>query len=119
MHELAIADSIVRIAREHAGERRVTKVEVRVGHLRQVVPSSLSFGFELVARGTPVEGAELDLVDVPAAVICSSCGAETEQEQFPFHCGGCGALDVEVIRGEELLVEAVEVGEVIGCTARG
>jgi hydrogenase nickel incorporation protein HypA/HybF len=45
MHELAIAQSMFEIARRHAAGRRVAKVEVRVGHLRQVVPSSLTFAF--------------------------------------------------------------------------
>ena len=59
MHELAIADSIVRIACAHAGGRKVAKVELKVGHLRQVVPSALEFSFALVAEGTELEGAEL------------------------------------------------------------
>ncbi|MDQ3659257.1 MAG: hydrogenase maturation nickel metallochaperone HypA, partial [Actinomycetota bacterium] len=42
MHELAIADSIVQIAGRHANGRRVTKVQLKVGHLRQVVPSALA-----------------------------------------------------------------------------
>jgi Zn finger protein HypA/HybF involved in hydrogenase expression len=40
MHELAIAESVLEIACRHAAGRRVTKIELRVGHLRQVVPSS-------------------------------------------------------------------------------
>ena len=59
MHELSIAESVVQIAGRHANGRRVTKVCLKVGHLRQVVPSALAFSFELVAQGTSVEGAEL------------------------------------------------------------
>ena len=59
MHELSIADAIVRIACAHAGERRIESVEVKVGHLRQVVPDALAFAFSLVGRGTVAEGAEL------------------------------------------------------------
>ena len=51
MHELSIADAVVRIASRHAGGRRVAKVEVQVGHLRQVVPDALTFAFELVGAG--------------------------------------------------------------------
>jgi Zn finger protein HypA/HybF involved in hydrogenase expression len=39
----------------------VTKVHVKVGHLRQIVPSALDCSFGLVAEGTLVEGAELEL----------------------------------------------------------
>jgi hydrogenase nickel incorporation protein HypA/HybF len=111
VHELAIADSIVRIASDHAGERRVTKVELRVGRLRQVVPAALAFGFQLVAEGTPVEGAELAMEDVPAAGACRACGNATALDSFPLACSLCGSFDVEVTSGEELLVESLELEE--------
>ena len=117
MHELAIADSIVRIAGEHAGGRPVTRVEVRVGHLRQVVPSALAFGFELVAEGTPVEGAELVIVDVEAVGRCGTCGDETRLVEFPLACRSCGSLDVEVIQGEELYVDSLELEEALAASA--
>src|SRR4051794_16513501 len=98
MHELAIADAIVRIASDHARGRRVTRVEVRAGALRQVVPPALAFSFELVAEGTPVQGAELMLEEVPAGGRCSGCGREGELEAFPLRCPACGGLDVEVTR---------------------
>jgi hydrogenase nickel incorporation protein HypA/HybF len=66
LHELAIASSVVEIARRHAGDRRVTRVELKVGHHCQVVPDALTFSFGLVAQGTVVEGAELVSQSIPA-----------------------------------------------------
>jgi hydrogenase nickel incorporation protein HypA/HybF len=109
MHELSIAQAIVGVAERHAAGRRVEAVEVRVGALRQVVPDALSFAFELVAEGTPVEGAELRIVEVPARVACRQCGAESRVDEFPFGCARCGGLDVDVVGGEELHVESLEV----------
>jgi hydrogenase nickel incorporation protein HypA/HybF len=119
MHELSIADAVVTIASRHAAGRKVTRVELKVGHLRQVVPSALEFAFELVAQGTPVEGAVLEMEEVPATVSCGSCGARTQLEAFPAHCGECGALDVEVSGGDELLVEALELEEEDALMATG
>ena len=110
MHELSIADALLEIALRHADGRRIESVEVKVGHLRQVVPDALMFAFALVAEGTEAEGAELLLEEVPAAGVCRACGAETELEGFPFACA-CGGLDVEIVRGEELLVDAVTMME--------
>ena len=118
MHELSIADAIVAIACEHAGGRRVTKVEVKVGHLRQVVPSALEFAFELVSEGTVVEGAELRIEAVPAQIRCRSCAEKSRVEEFPFACGRCGDLDVEVEAGDELVVQALEVVEEAGVGGR-
>jgi hydrogenase nickel incorporation protein HypA/HybF len=109
VHELSIASAIVAIAAEHAGGRRVTSVEVRIGRLRQVVPDALAFAFELAAEGTEAEGAELIVEHVPARVSCRACGAETEANDFPFGCGRCGGFDVDVVAGDELLVESLEL----------
>jgi len=106
MHELAIAESIVAIADRHADGRRVTRVEVSVGHLRQVVPSALEFAFELVAPGV-----ELEITEVPAVGRCRTCGAESRLDGFPLTCPGCGAFDLELIAGEELLVESLDLEE--------
>ena len=113
MHELAIAQSMVAIASSHACGRRITAVEVKVGHLRQVVPSALGFAWELVAEGTPAEGAELRIEEVPAAGVCRACGAESVLEGFPLTCRRCGGLDVEVTGGEELLVDSLELEETV------
>ena len=108
MHELSIAQALVDIVERHAAGRRVTEVEVRVGALRQVVPDALAFAFTLVARDTVADDARLVLEEVAAAARCRDCGAESEQHAFPLTCGACGGWDLEVTRGEELCVEALE-----------
>jgi hydrogenase nickel incorporation protein HypA/HybF len=113
VHELSIADAVVRIATSHAAGRRVTRVELRVGELRQVVRSSLEFSFDLVARDTPVEGAELAVEAVPASGRCRACGRETALPGFPLRCSLCGEMDVEVLRGEELLVDSLEFDDAL------
>jgi len=112
MHELSIADAVLRIVEAHAQGRRVEAVELKVGHLRQVVPDALAFAFTLVSEGTVAEGAELLMEEVPAAGACRACGAHTQFDGFPLACEGCGSLDVELVRGEELLVDALTMEEV-------
>jgi hydrogenase nickel incorporation protein HypA/HybF len=109
MHELSIAESVVAIVKRHAAGGRVACVELKVGHLRQVVPSALTFAFELLVEGTALEGAELRIEEVPAAGICRECGAESTMLDFPLRCASCGALDVELVAGEELQVDALEL----------
>jgi hydrogenase nickel incorporation protein HypA/HybF len=111
MHELSIAESIVSVAERNAAGRRVTRVVVSVGHLRQVVPSSLEFAFELVTQGTALDGAELVLDEVPADGLCRSCGLVCRLDGFPLNCRLCGSADVEIVAGEELQVEWLDVEE--------
>jgi hydrogenase nickel incorporation protein HypA/HybF len=111
MHELSIAQSVVEIACRHAEDRKVTGVTLRVGHLRQVVPAALIFSFGLVAQGTPVEGAELTIELVPAVGWCRHCETESRLEEFPLQCQTCGAFDLRIIAGEELLVASLIVDD--------
>lgn len=111
MHELSIAQAVLDVALASAGGRRVTRVELRVGRLRQVVPSALEFSFGLVAQGTVAEGAALAIEPVGVVARCRACGADSPQARFPLHCASCGGLDVEVVQGEELSVEWLELEE--------
>jgi hydrogenase nickel incorporation protein HypA/HybF len=119
VHELAIADSLVRIACAHAHGRRIVRVEVLVGHLRQVVPDALTFAFALVATGTEAEGAQLAIEEVAVAGRCRTCGADAEPDGFPLLCPCCGGTDLDLLRGEELLVDALVLEEEMATTNGG
>jgi hydrogenase nickel incorporation protein HypA/HybF len=119
MHELSIAQAVVAIAARHAEGRRVCRIEVKVGHLRQVVPAALEFAFQVLTEGTEMDGAELVIEEVPARTRCRACQAVTTTDQFPLACAGCHALDVELVAGEELLVDALEFEETTEGMAHG
>lgn len=110
VHEYAIATGVVQTALRHAGGRHVTAVNLRVGPLRQVVPESLAFAFELVARGTACEGARLEQELVPCRLRCPSCDVEWSLAEPDFCCRACGWPAV-VLSGNELQVESIEVEE--------
>ena len=117
MHELSLARGIVAAVERHADGRRVAVVNLRVGTLRQVVPGSLDFCFGLVAKETACEGARLAIEVVPAALRCGACGAAWELEEPVFRCAACGSTEVEVVAGEELQVESIEIEEEAACIA--
>ena len=117
MHELSLASAVIATVERHAAGRRVTAVNLKVGYLRQVVPTSLEFYFEHVARGTVVEGARLEQEAIPARLRCG-CGHEWELDGIDFRCSACGAADAVVVSGEEFLVESIDVEqEEPACTA--
>jgi hydrogenase nickel incorporation protein HypA/HybF len=117
VHELSVASAVVSTACEHAGGRPVIAVQVRHGRLRQVVPDSLRFYFRIVARDTICEHARLELTEVTARLSCRDCGQEWEPDRPLFRCPGCGSPHVEVLAGEELEVEYIEVEErEVACT---
>ncbi len=118
MHELSLSTAIVDTVLRHAEGRPVTSVQMRIGALRQVVPDSLAFYFDIVSRDTVCEGARLEQEFVPARLRCGACTREWEIDYPMFMCPSCGtAGDVSIVAGEEFEVESIEVEEVAECTA--
>jgi hydrogenase nickel incorporation protein HypA/HybF len=111
VHELALSSAIVATVERHAAGRRVTLVTLRVGRLRQVVPETLAFYFEFVARGSVCEGSRLELELLEARLHCNPCGIEWSIDVPAFRCLSCGDGDVAVVGGNELQVESIEVEE--------
>ncbi|MGO9761968.1 MAG: hydrogenase maturation nickel metallochaperone HypA [Solirubrobacteraceae bacterium] len=108
MHELSLSRSILDAALTHADGRTVVGVDVTVGALRQVVPSSLSFYFEIVSSGTICEGAQLRAHVAQARLRCA-CGHEWELREPTFRCPRCAGAETTVLSGDELTVDSIEV----------
>ena len=113
MHELSLAKAVADTVTEHAAGRPVSRVLVRIGHLRQVVPDSLSFCWEMVTEGTTLADCRLDIEHVPAVALCGACGERTTLERPVVVCGACGGRDAILESGEEFLVDSIDVMEVI------
>jgi len=113
MHELSIAESIVRIVRDSVelenGER-VRTVEMVAGELTGIVRETLDFCFEFATKDTILEGATLVIDMVPLSGRCKVCGREFSIKDYEFACPECASTDVEMTSGQELYVKQVEVG---------
>lgn len=109
MHELSIASAVLNTALRHADGRPVEVVAMRVGSLRQVVPDSLRFYWDVVARDTVCEGARLELDEIHPRLRCEECAREWEPLVPAFRCPDCASAQVTVAAGEELEVEYLEL----------
>ncbi|HVA10399.1 MAG TPA: hydrogenase maturation nickel metallochaperone HypA [Acidimicrobiales bacterium] len=112
MHELSLCEAILRSTSKHADGRRVTKITVRIGHLRQVVPESLLFSWEVLTDSTDMKGCELLIEQVPAVIECEDCGAHTTLDMPILSCGWCAGFKVRLLSGEEMLIVSIDLVEV-------
>ena len=111
MHEMAIAEGILKIAREQAdreGSGRITKIGLLIGEMAGVEEDALRFCFSSLVRGTLAEGAELSIKRVPLVGQCGACGLEQPIENYNFICPKCGD-GLAVVSGRELRVEYLEM----------
>lgn len=108
MHELALSQAIATTVMQRADGRHVERVEVRIGHFRQVVPDSLQFSWELLTSGTELDGCRLVIDHVPAVVVCQRCANATRLDLPILVCGICESTDVALVSGEEFLVASID-----------
>jgi hydrogenase nickel incorporation protein HypA/HybF len=113
MHELSLTTSMVEMAAEEAERRggvRVHAIHLKLGDLSGVVKEALRFSYAVACEGTPLEGSQLVIEDVPVVVYCPACEAETALASVQqFFCAACHALTSQVVQGKELEVTALEI----------
>ena len=110
MHELGITRNVVAICAERASGARVTRVTLEVGKLSAVMPDALRFCFEICAKGTVVEGAELEIIEIPGRGRCRECADEMVLNQLFGRCL-CGSSNLQLLAGEEFKIKQMEVEE--------
>ncbi|WP_018110616.1 hydrogenase maturation nickel metallochaperone HypA [Thermus igniterrae] len=114
MHEVGLAQELVRLAEEAArqhGASRVRRLGLRLGALSGVVEEALRFAFEAVSPGTLCEGAELAVEHVPLKSYCPHCQeAFLSEDRYGIAlCPRCGEPSAEVLEGREFVLSYVEV----------
>ncbi|PIE22044.1 MAG: hydrogenase maturation nickel metallochaperone HypA [Planctomycetota bacterium] len=112
MHELSLAMDLVEqltevAARENASA--VTGIHVVIGAMSGVERIPFEFAFPEAARNTPMEGAVLNIEEVPVVIRCSDCCLETEIHNLLMVCPWCNSVSVEVIQGKEFIIKSMEI----------
>ena len=108
MHELGIAEEIIALVSEYARGAKVTRVVLEIGKLSAILPDAVRFCFDLCGEGTVVEGASLDIIEIPGRARCRECGGDVPLDR-PFGRCGCGCTDLEWLSGDEFKVKEFEV----------
>jgi hydrogenase nickel incorporation protein HypA/HybF len=111
VHELSICQSIAGIAARHAAGRTVGVIHVRIGQLRQIVPGTLVYCWDLVSAGTPLAGSRIEVESVPARIRCRACGQTSHVGDWPVFTCGCGGTETEIVSGEEFLITSLELAD--------
>ncbi|MDA3878089.1 MAG: hydrogenase maturation nickel metallochaperone HypA [Halothiobacillus sp.] len=112
MHELSLCQSLVRqasrVATEH-GARHIRRISVRIGFLSGVEADLMQHAFPFASRGTPAEGAKLEMELCPVRVYCPQCNNDSEVPANNRNCPHCGQWQTLLSGGEELLLTGIDL----------
>jgi hydrogenase nickel incorporation protein HypA/HybF len=109
MHEIGLCEALMDAVERRAAGRRVAGVKFRVGVLHRVVEPSLEQAFSMVSTGTVADGATVELVTLPVQVTCRACRTQSTGDDLLTVCTACGATDLELTGGDELVLESIRL----------
>ena len=115
MHEVSIVEALIQqvegeVTRAGASGQ-VSRIALSIGRLSGVQSDSIRFAFELLAPGTIVEGATLEIEEPRAVCVCAPCGARTELDEICLECPVCGSHEISLEGGQEMLLQTIDVDE--------
>jgi hydrogenase nickel incorporation protein HypA/HybF len=112
MHELAVTQSILRIAIDNAKKvdaRQITSINLIIGQMASIVDDSIQFYWDIISEGTIALGAKLNITRLPIEMRCFDCGYVFLPGSDTFECPSCKSIRVQVVQGEEMQVESIDV----------
>lgn len=112
MHELAVTQSLLKLAAEHADAAeatRITDIYIEIGQLSSYVDESVQFYWDLISKGTVAQGATLHFHRVPMELECRDCDHCFEPTGASFECPSCKGEHVEVVSGDVFQLVGLDV----------
>ena len=115
MHETGVCRHIVETVEQYALEghaKRVTRVNLELGEVHDIVPEILVGAFEWMCRGTVAEGCEMVIERVPFTVRCQCCGEVYRidyLDEKTWDCPACHGRDYRLNTGREFAIKSIEV----------
>jgi hydrogenase nickel incorporation protein HypA/HybF len=112
MHELPVTESILEIALRYANQaeaKRITDLYLVIGQLSSLVDDSIQFYWDMIAKDTIAEGAQLHFQRIAAEMLCLDCGSSFSPDGETLACPKCGSIRVKVTKGEEFRLDSIDV----------
>jgi hydrogenase nickel incorporation protein HypA/HybF len=115
MHEGDFTQQIVEAILEELKkfpESHPRAVHVQVGQIFHLQPESVHTHFRIFTKGTPLADAVLELEDVEVTILCQNCGQRSGvDDHHLLICEGCGSTAVEIVEGNAVIVQSIELEE--------
>ena len=115
MHEMSIATQLLALVLRHAEQakaKRVTRLNLVIGEFSSVVDESLQFYWEIIAKDSIAEHAELYFERVPGRLRCLDCGSCFGMSEYDGQgCPKCYSFNAVIADGDQFKLESIEIEE--------
>jgi hydrogenase nickel incorporation protein HypA/HybF len=112
MHELAVTENLLEIALRHAVKAdagKITDIHVVIGDLSSIIDDSVCFYWDIVAKGTIAEGAQIHFQRLHTLFECLECYTQFELETDRFTCPSCKGQKITIKQGKEFYLESIQI----------
>jgi hydrogenase nickel incorporation protein HypA/HybF len=112
MHEFSLAGEVIRLAEKEAEQHSalsVTEITIQVGKFSGVEADAFNEALKIVAEGTIMADASVNIIRTAGKGLCHSCGREFEMDHRADTCPECGSFASEIKGGTEFRVVSVVI----------
>lgn len=112
MHEYSIVSSLIDICEKQAKKenaKSVKSVTISVGKLSGIEPHFMESCFDVFKENTICNDAVLIMNILDIKIYCNACKSEHIITNNNFFCPSCQSPETDMIEGEEMLVESIEI----------
>ena len=113
MHELVLAENIIKTIKEQiksCNVKKVKKVNLVVGELSCVSEESLTLYWSVMAKDTVCEFSTLNFTQIPASMKCSSCHQTfLLSKAKDFRCPFCNRNANIENQAKDFYIESIEI----------
>lgn len=114
MHEMAIVNNLLNECekiRIKNNANKITKVIISIGRLSGVEAHYVNEAFIAFTsdKNSSYYNCKLEIIHQDLVLHCRDCYNDFKQENNEFKCKFCNSLKLDIVSGEELLLERVEL----------
>ena len=110
MHELSLANEVIKIAGYEAGKNNaslVSEITIEAGIFSGVEIDAFRSALEIVSKDTVLSDAHLKIIRINGQGYCNICNREFQMDNRIETCPDCNSFPAEIRKGYEFRVVSI------------
>jgi hydrogenase nickel insertion protein HypA len=113
MHEISLAEEVIRITEIEVQKHNATAVSqiiIEVGRLSGVESEAFETALKLISERSVLSGSEIIIHDLNGTGYCNNCSLEFPMVHRMETCPECSSFPSEIKGGNEFRIRSVTIG---------